>query len=41
MEAVAYVDVSGKQRYPWEGNAAPDAADEPWRKLRLWALVEA
>ena len=33
--------VSGKQRYPWEVQAAADTGEEPWRKLRLWALVEA
>ena len=34
-----YLFASGAQSYPWE--AAPDAAAEPWRKLRLWSLVEA
>ena len=33
-----YAFAAGTQPYPWE--AAPDTAREPWRKLRLWALVE-
>ena len=35
--AELYACAAGKQPYPWE--AAPDAAGEPWRKLRLWSLV--
>ena len=30
---------SEKLPYPWE--EAPDTEREPWRKLRLWALVKA